>query len=680
MFPANSPPTVDAGSDQTVAEGGTVTLTGSAADADNDDLTYLWSHDSSMDIVFGSADSLSTTITAPQVDAETTVTVTLTASDDDESVSDTLTLTITDVPVIIPPAIQPVPDAPQNLVASSTHNSITLTWDQPDDDSITGYKILSRTPATQNQLSTLVENTGSQGTSYTATDLDADTRYVFRVMAINESGESTRSNFVEISTSANNIIITNNPPTVDAGSDQTVAEGGTVTLTGSAADADNDDLTYLWSHDSSMDIVFGSADSLSTTITAPQVDAETTVTVTLTASDDDESVSDTLTLTITDVPANSPPTVDAGSDQTVAEGGTVTLTGSAADADNDDLTYLWSHDSSMDIVFGSADSLSTTITAPQVDAETTVTVTLTASDDDESVSDTLTLTITDVPVIIPPAIQPVPDAPQNLVASSTHNSITLTWDQPDDDSITGYKILSRTPATQNQLSTLVENTGSQGTSYTATDLDADTRYVFRVMAINESGESTRSNFVEISTSANNIIITNNPPTVDAGSDQTVAEGGTVTLTGSAADADNDDLTYLWSHDSSLNIVFGSADSLSTTITAPQVDAETTVTVTLTVSDDDESVSDTLTLTITDVPANSPPTVDAGSDQTVAEGGTVTLTGSAADADNDDLTYLWSHDSSLNIVFGSADSPVNYNYCAAGGCRNNRNRHAHSLRR
>ena len=406
---ANAPPTVNAGADQIVQEGVSVTLTGNATDPDGDPLVYQWSHDSTLPITFANTTSPSTTFTAPVVDAETTVTITLTVSDDDESVSDTLTLTITDVPVINPIIVQPVPDTPQNLVANSTHNSITLTWDQPDDDSITGYKILSRTPATQNQLSTLVENTGSQGTSYTATDLDADTRYVFRVMAINESGESTRSNFVRISTSANT----------------------------------------------------------------------------------------------------------------------------------------------------------------------------------------------------PPAIQPVPDAPQNLVASSTHNSITLTWDQPDDDSITGYKIFSRTPATQNQLSTLVENTGSQGTSYTATDLDADTRYVFRVMAINESGESTRSNFVEISTSANNIIITNNPPTVDAGSDQTVAEGGTVTLTGSAADADNDDLTYLWSHDSSMDIVFGSADSLSTTITAPQVDAETTVTVTLTASDDDESVSDTLTLTITDVSSQQP---------------------------------------------------------------------------
>ena len=41
----------------------------------------------------------------------------------------------------------PVPDKPTGLEATATHDSVTLTWDDPDDDSITGYVILRRVPA-----------------------------------------------------------------------------------------------------------------------------------------------------------------------------------------------------------------------------------------------------------------------------------------------------------------------------------------------------------------------------------------------------------------------------------------------------------------------------------------------------------------------------------------------------
>ena len=92
------------------------------------------------------------------------------------------------------------PDALQNLRAASTDTTVTLIWDSPDDDSITGYKILSRTPATQSQLSVLVNDTGAPGTSYVIEDLDPDTVYVFRVIAVNAHGESDNSNFVRLST------------------------------------------------------------------------------------------------------------------------------------------------------------------------------------------------------------------------------------------------------------------------------------------------------------------------------------------------------------------------------------------------------------------------------------------------------------------------------------------------
>ena len=95
---------------------------------------------------------------------------------------------------------------------------------------------------------------------------------------------------------------------------------------------------------------------------------------------------------------------------------------------------------------------------------------------------------------------------------------------------------------------------------------------------------------------------NNPPTANAGPDQTVAEGTAVDLDGGASDADpEDDLTYSWSHNSALNITFSDQSSLSTSFTAPQVDSDAIITITLTVSDGNATTSDSVDVTVTDIP-------------------------------------------------------------------------------
>ena len=82
---------------------------------------------------------------------------------------------------------------------------------------------------------------------------------------------------------------------------------------------------------------------------------------------------------------------------------------------------------------------------------------------------------------------------------------------------------------------------------------------------------------------------------------------------------------------------------------PNVAANTTITVTLTVNDGTVDASDTLQVTITDSP-NSPPTVNAGQDQEVAEGATVSLSGTATDGDPEDApTYSWTHDGAPSIT-------------------------------
>ena len=81
--------------------------------------------------------------------------------------------------------------------------------------------------------------------------------------------------------------------------------------------------------------------------------------------------------------------------------------------------------------------------------------------------------------------------------------------------------------------------------------------------------------------------------MNAGTDQEITEGDTVTLAGTATDADpEDDLTYSWSHDSTLFISLDDS-TLTPSFTVPNVSEDTAVEFTLTVSDGTTDVSDRL---------------------------------------------------------------------------------------
>ena len=96
------------------------------------------------------------------------------------------------------------PDQPTGLDATATHDSVTLTWDDPGDDSITGYVILRRIPAVdpQGHFNELVSNTGTDATTYTDDTVSAETRYTYRIKAINEHGVSERSRWSHINVPA----------------------------------------------------------------------------------------------------------------------------------------------------------------------------------------------------------------------------------------------------------------------------------------------------------------------------------------------------------------------------------------------------------------------------------------------------------------------------------------------
>ena len=94
------------------------------------------------------------------------------------------------------------PDKPTGLEATVSHGQVVLTWDDPGDDSITGYVILRRVRVNDQggDFSVLVADTGSAATTYTDDTVAAGLTYTYRIKAINEHGTSERSRWYHIDT------------------------------------------------------------------------------------------------------------------------------------------------------------------------------------------------------------------------------------------------------------------------------------------------------------------------------------------------------------------------------------------------------------------------------------------------------------------------------------------------
>ena len=93
---------------------------------------------------------------------------------------------------------------------------------------------------------------------------------------------------------------------------------------------------------------------------------------------------------------STPPAVDAGPDQTVAEDSTVNLDAMVTDPDSEDtLTYSWSHNSTLAITLDDDSFEDPSFTAPNVSEDTPVEFTLEVYDGAATVSDKVTVTIRD---------------------------------------------------------------------------------------------------------------------------------------------------------------------------------------------------------------------------------------------------------------------------------------------
>jgi len=129
--------------------------------------------------------------------------------------------------------------------------------------------------------------------------------------------------------------------------------------------------------------------------------------------------------------------------------------------------------------------------------------------------------------------------------------------------------------------------------------------------------------------------TNEPPVANAGADQEVMAGDTVTLHGSGSyDPNGDDITYMWAAPD--GIVLDDNTAVEPTFIAPAVDESTAYEFTLVVNDAEyDSGPDNVVVTVT--PVNNPPVVDDISVET-DEDMPVEIVLSGSDPDGDSITF------------------------------------------
>ena len=559
----NEIPDVDAGQDETIFLGENITLTATGADS------YLWSTgETTQSITVNPVVDTSYSVTGTTNNCESTDSVSVFLLDDSVNASagndteicngESTTLTATGGTTYVWNTGETTASIEVTPTTTTTYTvtAFSVSGNNSEDASVT---------VTVNDIPTVNAGNDIAICFGNSTDLVASggTTYLWNTgetsATISVSPNTTTTYTVEVfdngCSSTDDVTVTINPlPETNAGTDVTITEGESTTLTASGAD------TYLW--------------STGETTASITVSPNNTTTYSVTGFSNGCESSDDVTVSVVTENVNA----NAGEDVTICNGESTTLTASGG------ATYQW--------------NTGETTSSIEVTPSTTTTYTVTVFSTSGAISDDDSVTVT----------------VNELPSTNAGTDVTITEGES-------------TTLTASGADTYVWSTGETTASITVSPNSTAT---YSVTGFSNGCES--SDEVTVSVVTENV-------NANAGEDVTICNGESTTLTASGG------ATYQW--------------STGETTASITVNPNSTTTYTVTAFNTSQTVSDEDTVTVS---VNELPTTNAGTDVTITEGESTTLTASGAD------TYVWSTGETTANITVSPNSTTTYSVTGfSNGC-------------
>ncbi len=365
-----------------------------------------------------------------------------------------------------------------------------------------------------------------------------------------------------------NVSRENLPPTANAGPDQTVDEGVTVVLDGSnSSDPDDGIASYLWEQSSGIPVTLSDPTAVQPTFASPDVGTSgASLTFRLTVSDYGGLQSaDSCVVNITWV--NTPPTANAGPDQTAVENTTVGLDGSnSSDRDDGIASYAWEQTAGLPVTLSDPRSVRPSFTSPYLEGDgASLTFQLTVSDHGGLEStDTCIVNVTQE------NLPPTADAGAD---QTVDEGVEVTLDgsnSSDPEGSIGSHLWEQTAGPSVTLS----DPTSVGPTFTSPNVNRHGKSLsFRLTVTDRAGLKSTDTCIA------NVTWVNGPPWASVGKNKkkNASEGDTVTLDAStSSDPDDGIASFLWEQNSGTPITLSDPRAVSATFVAPAVKSSETL--------------------------------------------------------------------------------------------------------
>lgn len=606
----NQLPAANAGPDQLITlPNSEISLSGSGSDPDGNISAYSWVKTSGPSgAIISDPNSASTTVTGL---VQGTYQFQLTVTDNvGASASDLIKISVN------PPGNQlPVANAGPDMEISLPTNSVTLTGIATDPDgTIASTKWRKLTgpagPTIQNSNWPTTNVNGLIAGTYT---------YEFRA--------TDNTNAVSRDTMQIVVQPANQPPVANAGEDQEITLPQNFTsLNGSGVDADGEIVAYNWQQVSgpSTATIATAGEQLTQVLNL----LEGAYIFELTVTDNRNAIAaDQVTIIVNPQP-NQPPLVNAGSNVSISlPQNSITLNGTASDADGSISEIVWTQTSGpAQATISNPNNLTTDILNLEAGIYEFV---LTVTDNEGATASSLIqVTVSDstAPSNLPPIANAGPDIQITLPLNQT--PVEGNGTDPDGTIISYMWRKISGPA-----SATISNSNSA--TCMISGLIAGT-YRFELKVADNDFAINRDTMTLLVLPAPNIL-----PVANAGNDRTLTlPVNSTTLNGSGNDQDGYIVSYLWQRIS--GPATGAIANPANRITSLSGLLEGTYIYQLTVTDNRGGLGrDSVTITVLPKP-NQPPVANAGTTQSITlPQNSVTLMGSAADADGTVVSVVWS---------------------------------------